>query len=332
MNSLFNKPPAHLVDLMKKAGDSDPYVAWPNQRLLAKAISLPLEEALLAGDILGGLFQSVNLTNGESLDYPMDILNPGDEEDFIAYVCPDQGRIPERQVSADYMHLRTYRIANSIDMILRIIREANWDVLGRALQVMQAGFVQKMNIDGWRTLISSAESRGLEIYDSAASAGVFSRRLLSLMKIEFRRNGGSFTHVNRRKMTHLYLSPEGIEDIRLWGTSEIDDLTRRDLFLMSDGVMPSINGVRLLDLDEFGVGQSMNDYYVQVKGTAIGNSKVEIAVGADLTNPSFVMPIRESLMITNDPMLHRSQKAGFYGWFEGGFAALDNRDLLIGAF
>lgn len=332
MNSLFNKPPAHLVDLMKKAGDSDPYVAWPNQRLFAKAISLPLEEALLAGDILGGLFQSVNLTNGESLDYPMDILNPGDEEDFIAYVCPDQGRIPEKQVSADYMHLRTYRIANSIDMILRIIREANWDVLGRALQVMQAGFVQKMNIDGWRTLISSAESRGLEIYDSAATAGVFSRRLLSLMKIEFRRNGGSFTHVNRRKMTHLYMSPEGIEDIRLWGTGEVDDLTRRDLFLMADGTMPSIAGVRLVDLDEFGAGQSLNDYYVEVKGSAISNSKLEMVVGADLTNPSFVMPIRESLMITNDPMLHRSQKAGFYGWFEGGFAALDNRDLLIGAF
>lgn len=332
MNSLFNKPPAHLVDIMKKAGDSDPYVAWPNQRLFAKAVSLPLEEALLAGDILGGLFQTVNLTNGESLDYPLDILNPGQEEDFIAYVCPDQGRIPERQVSADYLHLRTFRIANSIDMLLRIIRDANWDVLGRALQVMEAGFTMKMNVDGWRTLISSAESRGLEIYDSAATAGVFSRRLLSLMKIEFRRNGGKFTHVNRRKMTHLYLSPEGIEDIRLWGVGEVDDLTRRDLFLMSDGTIPSIAGVKLVDLDEFGVGQAHNDYYVQVKGAAIANSKVEICIGADLSNPSFVMPVRESLMVTNDPMLHRSQKAGFYGWFEAGYAALDNRDLLVGAY
>jgi len=332
MNSLFNKPPAHLAELMKKAGDSDPYVAWPHQRLFAKAISLPLEEALLAGDILGGLFQTINLTNGESLDYPLDLLNPGDEEDFIAYVCPDQGRIPERQISGDYLHLRTYRIANSIDMILRIIRDANWDVLGRALQIMQAGFVQKMNVDGWRTIISSAESRGLEIYDSAATAGVFSRRLLSLMKIEFRRNGGTFTHVNRRKMTHLVLSPEGVEDIRLWGATEVDDLTRRDLFLMSDGTIPTIAGVKLMDLDEFGVGQSLNDYYVEVKGSAIGNSKLEIAIGMDMNNPALVMPVREALMVTNDPMLHRSQKAGFYGWFEGGFASLDNRNLLVGAY
>lgn len=332
MNSLFNKPPAAFVDLMKRAGNSDPNIAGPAQQMFAKAINLPLEEALLAGDIVNGLFQTVNLTNGESLDYPLDILNPGDEGDFTAYVCPDAGRIPERQVSGDYVHLRTYRIANSIDLLLRIIRDANWDVLGRSLQVMEAGFTRKMNVDGWRTLIGAAEDRGLEVFDSAATAGIFSRRLLSLMKIELRRNGGTFTHVNRRRMTHLYLSPEGMEDIRLWGDDEVDDLTRRDLFLMSDGTIPQIAQVRIVDLDEFGEDGPHNTYYEEVKASSIGNSKVEICVGTDLTNPSFVMPIRESLMITNDPALHRKQKAGFYGWLEGGFAALDNRDLIIGAF
>ena len=330
--STLTKVPAELAALLKRAGDSDPDIAYPAQKMIAKAITLPLEQGLLAGDILGGLYQSVNLTNGESLDYPLDFLNPGNEEDFIAYVCPDVGRIPERQVDATYIHLRTYRIANSIDMTLRVIRDSSWDIFGRALQVMQSGFLMKMNVDGWRTLITSAESRGLEIYDSAATAGVFSRRLLSLMKLEFRRNGGKFTHVNRKKMTHLYLSPEGIEDIRLFPAAEVDDLTRRDLFLMGDGTMPQIAGVTLVDLDEFGVGQTHNDFYVQVKGAAIANSKLEICIGADLTNPNFVMPVRESLMITPDSNMHRFQKAGFYGWYEGGFASLDNRDLLVGAF
>ena len=101
---------------------------------------------------------------------------------------------------------------------------------------------------------------------------------------------------------------------------------------MSDGTIPSIAGVKLVDLDEFGAGQTHNDYYVEVKGSGIANSKLEVCIGADLTNPSFVMPVRESLMVTNDPMLHREQKAGFYGWFEAGYAALDNRDLLVGAY
>lgn len=330
--SLFNKPPAELVELTKRAGHSDPYISEPAQRLFAKAISLPLEEALLAGDVINGLYQIVNLTNGESLDYPLDILNPGDEKDFMAYVCPDQGRIPERQVSSDYVHLRTFRIANSIDMILRVLRDSSWDVLGRALDVMKAGFVMRMNQDGWQTLIAAAEGRGLEIYDSAATAGFLSRRLFSLLNIQMKRNGGTFTHLNGRKLTHLFLSIEGIEDIRNWGTTDVDDYTRRELFLSGDGNIPAVAGVKLVDLHQFGTGQSYNDYYITVKGSAIGNSKVEICVGADLTNPSFVMPVRESLMITNDTNMHRKQKAGFYGWFEGGYAALDNRDLIIGAY
>lgn len=332
MNALFNKPPAHLVDLMKKAGDSDPYVAWPHQRLFAKAITLPLEQGLLAGDILNGIYQTVSLTNGESLDYPLDILNPGSEEDYIAYVCPDQGRIPERQISGDYLHLRTFRIANSIDMLLRIIRDSNWDVLGRALQVMQAGFVMKMNIDGWRTLISAAESRGIEVYDSLATTGIFTRRLLSLMKIQYARNGGQFTALNRKMLTDIFLSLEGLESIRSWGVGEIDDVTRRELITMTDGTTPRVDGVNFNSLHEFGLNQRHNDYYIEAKGTAIANSKQEIAIGLDMRNPSFIMPVRENLMITNDPMLHRSQKAGFYGWFEGGYAVLDNRDLIVGAF
>lgn len=332
MSTLFNKPPAELVALTKQAGDSDPYIAQPAQRMFAKAIQLPLQEALLAGDILGGLYQVVNLTNGESLEYPLDILNPGQEQDFMAYVCPDQGRIAERQVSSDYVHLRTFRIANSVDMVLRVLRDSSWDVLGRALQVMQAGFVMKMNIDGWRTLISAAQGRSLEIYDSAATAGNLSRRLFSLLALQMRRNGGKFTHVNRRKLTHCFLSPEGIETIRNWSETEVDAYTRRELFVTGNGKIPMIAGVNLVDIDEFGVGQSHNAYYVAAKGAAIGNSKVEIMIGADLTNPSFVMPVRENLMITNDPNMHRLQKAGFYGWFEGGYAALDNRDLIVGAF
>jgi hypothetical protein len=330
-STLFNKPPAELVDLMKRAGSNQPEVAGPAQALFAKAISLPLNEALLAGDILGGLYQTVNLTNGEALEYPTDILNPGDEGDFIAYVCPDQGRIPERQVSGDYVALKTFKIANSIDVNLRLIRDANWDIFGRALEVMKAGFVMKMNVDGWNTLIASAESRGLEVYDSAATAGVFSRRLLSLMTLEMRRNGGRFTHLNRRKLTHLFMSPEAMEDIKFWTIADVDDITRRELFLVGDGKIPTLGGVSLVDLDEFGVGEVHNDYYIQTKGSGIGNSKVEIVIGADLGNSPFIMPIREELMIVNDPNMHRYQKAGFYGWMEAGYASLDNRYLLVGA-
>ena len=337
MSTLFDKAPAELVDIMKRAGSNDPDIAKPAQRLFGKAISLPLNEALLAGDILDGLFQTVNLTNGEALEDPLDVLNPNEEEDFIAWVCPDQGRIPERQVSSDYIALKTYKIANSIDMNLRVIRDANWDVFARALQVMQAGFVMKMNVDGWRVLLASAESRGLEVIDTAATQGFMSRRLFSLMNIEMRRNGGRFTHLNRRMMTHMFMSPEAMEDIRLWDVTEVDEITRRELYLTESQSLASLGRTILVDLDEFGVGETHNDYYLNLKGNptpgfgTVANPKEELVVGVDLRNPPFVMPVREALMVTQDDNMHRFQKAGWYGWFESGFAALDNRYLLAGA-
>lgn len=330
--SLFKKVPPALSELMKKAGSNNPDIATKAQIEFAQAISIPVQEALLNADILGNLFQPVDLTDGESLDYPLDILNPGQEKDFIAYNNPGNGRIPERQVDADYVHLRTYMIANSIDVILRILRDANWDILGRMVEVLEAGFRAKMNRDGWRVILASAASRGVQIYDGTSGTnGFFTRRLLSNLGIEMRRQGGNFTALRRRKVTHVFTSPEAMEDIRNWSATEVDDITRRELYQTTLGDISQVGDVKIVVLDEFGVDQEFNDYYTDTLGVTIDNSKTEICVAADLNSSSLVMPVREKLMITSDPTMHRSQKAGFYGWFEGGFSALDNRDLLIGA-
>ena len=47
---------------------------------------------------------------------------------------------------------------------------------------------------------------------------------------------------------------------------------------------------------------------------------------------SFVMPVRAPVEIFEDETLHRQRRAGMYGWGEHGFAALDTRRVLLGAF
>jgi hypothetical protein len=42
------------------------------------------------------------------------------------------------------------------------------------------------------------------------------------------------------------------------------------------------------------------------------------------------MPVREEMQMFDDPTLHRSAKAGVYGWMEIGFAALDTRRAVLG--
>lgn len=330
--SFIKKVPPALIGLMKKAGSNDDRVALPAQYDFAKAVTLPLQDAILATDIVGNLFTPIDLTNGESLDYPTDLLNPGQEKNFIAYNNPGNGRIPERQVDADYIHLRTFMTANSIDILLRILRDANWDILGRMIEVLEAGFRAKMNVDGWRTILASAASRGATILDAAATAGVPSRRLISNLGIEMRRQGGNFTALRRRKVSHIFMSPEGMEGIRNWSATEIDDITRRELYVSTLGDITKVGNIEIVTLDEFGEDGPFNDYVINALGVALSNSKKEYIIAADLSGGSLVMPVREKLMITTDPAMHRFQKAGFYGWFEGGYSSLDNRDLLLGSF
>ena len=301
---------------------------------LAKALEIPLRKGVMSGDILDGVYEAVRLAPGASAEFPLDFLAPGTESDFVAYTIPNHGRIPERHVEGDYVMVPTYDVGASIDFLLKYARDARWDVVGRAMDVLQGQFTKKMNDDGWHTILSAGVDRNILVYDADATAGYFSKRLVSLMKTIMRRNGGgNSSSVNRGQMTDLYLSPEGLEDIRNWGVDEVDDITRRELITREGGLLSRIFQVNLHDIDELGEGQEYQNYYSNDLSGSLPGSKKEIVVGLDLSsNDSFVMPVRQEVQIFEDDTLHRQKRAGMYGWAEHGFAVLDNRRVLLGAF
>ncbi|NDB60513.1 hypothetical protein EB001_19005, partial [bacterium] len=212
-------------------------------------------------------------------------------------------------------------------------RDARWDVVGRAMEVLEAQFVKKMNDDGWHTLLAAGVDRNIVVYDSDANAGLFTKRLVSLMKTVMRRNGGGNSASNNRGMlTDLYVSPEAMEDIRSWGLDQIDEVTRREIYTAADGTLNRVFGINLHDRDELGEGQQYQLFYSSVLGGSLPGSKTELVVGLDLRKrDSFIMPVREQVQIFEDDTLHRQKRAGFYGWAEQGFAVLDNRRVLLGA-
>ena len=174
------------------------------------------------------------------------------------------------------------------------------------------------------------------VFDDDAANGQFSKRLVSLMKTVMRRNGGgNSTSNNRGALTDLYVSPEAMEDIRNWGVDQVDEVTRREIYVANDGsnVLTRIFGVNLHALDELGEGQEYQLYYENVLSGTMPASDVEIVVGLDQSKrDSFIMPVREQVQIFEDESLHRQKRAGFYGWAEQGFAVLDNRRVLLGSF
>ena len=331
-----NRPSEEFLALLRKSGDSDINVASAAQREFAKALELPLRKGVLMGNILGDIFETINVETGSTTEFPLDLVSPGMEGEHIAYTNPGHGRIPERSVEGDFVMIPTYSITSSIDYLLRYAREARWDIVARAMQVMEAGFVKKMNDDGWHTLLAAGVDRNVLVYDADATRGMFSKRLVSLMQTVMRRNsGGNSASVGRGRLTDLYVSPEALEDVRNWGLDQIDEVTRREIYTASEGGAPitRIFGVNLHDLDELGAGQEYQTFFTNDLSGQVEGSDDELVIGLDQSsNDSFVMPVKAALQVFEDPTLHRQQRAGFYGWAELGFGVLDNRRVILGSF
>lgn len=330
------RPDDKFIELLKKSGSSEKSIAISAQREIAKALELPLRKGIMYGDVASSIFERMPLEPGAAPEFPLDLLSPGTERDYTAWTNPGHGRIPERSTESDYVMINTYGITNSIDYLLRYAREARWDIVQRATQVMEAGFVKKINDDGWHTILAAAVDRNILVYDADAAAGQFTKRLISLCKTVMLRNGGGNSVTATGRLTDLFLSPEAIEDVRNWGLDQLDDTSRREVYQSADNGAPitRIFGVNLNGLFEFGDDQEYQTFFTSDLSGSLGpNSDVELLIGLDLNaRDSFVMPIKQELEVFEDETLHRSQRAGYYGWMQLGFGVLDNRRVLAASF
>jgi len=331
---VVNKSSEAMVQVLRDSGSKDPGQSEAATRQLAVALETPLRKGVMSGDITGGIFERIRLAPGAAPEFPLDFVQPGTEKDYVAYTIPNQGRIPERNVEGDFVMVPTYDVGCSIDWLLKYARDARWDIVSRAMQVLEASFIKKTNDDAWHTILAAGADRNIVVYDSAATQGQFTKRLVSLSKTVMRRNGGgNSTSVNRGKLTDMFLSPEGIEDIRDWGVDQIDEITRREIFQAQEGTLSRIFGVNLHDLDELGVGQEYQNFFENELSGSLQASDVELVVGLDMrTNDSVVNPVREEVSVYDDPNLHRQRRAGVYAWGEHGFAVLDNRRIILMSF
>jgi hypothetical protein len=122
--SYTERPSDEFISLYKQTGDNDTNKALAAQREVAKALETPLRKGVLIGNILGDIFETMQVEPGSSTEFPLDMISPGLEGEHVAYTNPGHGRIPERAVESDYVMIPTYSITSSIDYLLRYAREA----------------------------------------------------------------------------------------------------------------------------------------------------------------------------------------------------------------
>lgn len=331
--SFDNNP--ELINLVKKyitdAGSGDRNVAGEAQKAIALALTQPLRQAVLPGDIVSDIFTKEMYDTNAQPEYQLDLLRPGSEGDFVAYTMPDHGKIPMRRVEGDRLTVPTYRIANSVDCLQKYLRHANWNVVGRMMEVLRAGFTKKINDDGFSTIISAGVGRNILVYDADASAGQFTPRLVSLAKTVMRRNGGgNSTSVNRGKLSRIYVSPEAVDDVRAWQLNLVADSVRAEIFNRPDGAL-SVFGVEIVDLDELGEGQQYNNYYRNTLGKSLATGgDLELAIGVDLSSrDSFLMPMTKDIEIHEDPTVLREGLFSLWADMEFGACVADNRRCLL---
>jgi hypothetical protein len=195
-------------------------------------------------------------------------------------------------------------------------------------------------------LLGSRPAPIYEINPSSTGAGYLSKELINKMMVGFKRIG--------RTLTDLYISPEDAADIREWTDTDIDPVTRREIFQAAG--MGSVWNVRMHEIQHLGAtglynindngsayGKFIADASHEYNAYTIENGNVTSAdgtistlgetqiLGFDLSvNDSLVMPIRKEYEAHDDPTLLRVQKQGFFGWAEIGFACLDSRMIGMG--
>lgn len=334
--SFSNSAPEEVLNLLQATASDDSNERAIAQNEFAKALELPLRQGVLYGDVVRNVYEPVKFAPGTTVEWPLDLLAPGEEDEFVAYTSPGIGKIAERRVEGDYVTIPTYEISAGINWALKYAFEANWNVVSRALQVLENSFVKKINDEGWHTLLTCGVDRNILVYDADASAGQFTKRLVSLMKTVMVRNaGGNSASIRQGALTDMFLSPEAIEDIRNWGVDQVDELTRREIYMSSDDSerLTRIFGVNLHPLRELGEGQEYQLFVTGTLGGTLQASDVELVVGVDMKNrDSFVMPYKRELQLFADPTLHRRGEEGYYGRMDCGFGCLDSRRLILGSF
>ena len=344
-----------LAELFKATAAIDTPEGMEAYKAFAQALTVPILQEIRDASIMRQLFAVERLAPGAQAVYPV-----ADDFDIPVFVLPGLGYIAQNFIEGvgEEVFVPTFSISVSADWKVTYARDSRIDIPERAARNAARAIADYEEDSGWRVIVPGATtdfagqgllgSRGAPIYEvptGATGEKFLSKELLNLMLVGFKRV--------RRSLTDLYISPEDAADIREWTDTQIDPITRREIFQASGlGTIWNINlhevfqlgGTGRFNINQagasFGVfqvsGGSFNDYTPTTVNTVDANGAVTTAgetqvYGFDLTvNDSLVMPVRKEFEAHDDPTLLRQQKQGFFGWEEVGFALLDSRMVALG--
>ena len=345
-----------MMELFRATADINTEEGIAAYRAFAAAITTPILQKVELESIMRQLFAVERLGPGAQAVYPV-----AEDFEIPVWVLPGLGYVAQNFIEGigEEVYVPTFAIDASADWKLTYARDSRIDIASRAAARVAKDLANYEEECGWRVIMPAATSafsgKGLlgsrpapiyEISNASTGAGYLSKELINKMMVGFKRIG--------RQLTDIYIAPEDAADIREWTDTDIDPVTRREIFQASG--MGSIWNVQLHEVQHLGAvglyninghnsqygkfiadaSESYNAYTLDSPNTCNADGTVNTLgetqiMGFDLsTNDSLVMPIRKEYEAHEDPTLLRVQKQGFFGWAELGFACLDSRMLGLG--
>lgn len=344
-----------MMDLFRATAEIQTQEGLAAYRAFAAALTTPILQKIELESIMRQLFAVERLAPGAQAVYPI-----AEDFEIPVWVLPGLGYVAQNFIEGigEEVYVPTFTIDASADWKITYARDSRIDIPQRAAARAAKDLANYEEECGWRVIMPAATSafsgKGLlgsrpapiyEINPSSTGAGYLSKELINKMIVGFKRTG--------RTLTDMYVSPEDAADIREWTDTDIDPVTRREIFQAAG--MGMIWNVSLHEVQHLGAtgmyninssdseygkflasGVTFNNYTLDnpnktaADGTIVTLGETQI-LGFDLTvNDSLVMPIRKDYEAYDDPTLLRVQKQGFFGWAELGFACLDSRMLGVG--
>lgn len=345
-----------MMELFRATANINTAEGLQAYRAFAAALTTPILKKLELESLMRQLFAVEVLGPNAQAMYPV-----AEDFEMPVWVLPGLSYVAQNFIEGigEEVYVPTFVISTAADWKLTYARDSRIDIAQRAAQKAAMELAAYEEECGWRVIMPATTSafsgKGLlgsrpapiyEINPSAQGAGYLSKELINKMMVGFKRIG--------KTLTDLYVSPEDAADIREWTDTDIDPVTRREIFQAAG--MGKLWNVTLHEVQHLGAtglyningyaaawGKFKADASGAYNGYTIDNPNITAAdgtidtlgetqvLGFDLSsNESLVMPVRKEFEAHDDPALLRVQKQGFFGWAELGFACLDSRMLGMG--
>jgi hypothetical protein len=377
--TLKNTP--EQVELVKAMASRNRDVAYEAQTALAEFIGPVLAEVINQAPALSNLFTTLQYNADDNPSIPLDLYFDVADEDYVqVYSQSRAGGLPTSEVHPTSAELKiaTYSLDSAVSFDRRYAAKSRMDVVAKTMTRVAQEILLKQNSISANVVmkaLANAETNSLKhvIFSNTANRFVLAdlNSLITRSKrIVTSFVGGTPDARQGRGITDIICSPEMVEELRAIAYNPIntkgapndadnstESVVRTADFIAQEAYnaagAPSFYGINIIELNEFGTGQSFNAVFdTEAGGTsytladgsaATGGghanatfdpSAEEILVGIDRSRESLVRPVAvdsesggEFNLIADDQYSIRQSKIGYFGSLEEGRVVIDDRAL-----